>query len=111
VATTSPLVIDYIRKNIGFDGLLMSDDLSMKALQGSYAEKATSTLKAGCDLVLHCNGKMEEMTEVAKGTSAMNAEALRRANAAWAKLPAPHIDTAEIAAMRAKLANFMASVA
>jgi beta-N-acetylhexosaminidase len=88
VATTSPIVIDYIRKVIGFDGLLMSDDLSMKALQGSFSEKAKATLAAGCDLVLHCNGKMDEMVEVAKGTSEMTTEALRRANAAWARMPA-----------------------
>lgn len=111
VATTSPTVINYIRQTIGFDGLLMSDDLSMKALQGSYAEKAASTLKAGCDLVLHCNGKMEEMTEVAKGTSTMTPEALRRANTAWARLPASATDSAAIAAMRAELASAMAKIA
>lgn len=89
VATISPAVIHYIRETIGFDGLLMSDDLSMKALTGSYRDKAEVTLKAGCDLVLHCNGKMDEMIEVAKGTSAMTAATIRRAEHAQAQLPAP----------------------
>lgn len=101
VATTSPVVIDYIRKKIGFDGLLMSDDLSMKALRGTYKEKAEATLKAGCDLVLHCNGKMDEMAEVAKGTAKMTADALRRANAAWAKMP--QAVSVNIAAMEQEL--------
>lgn len=101
VATTSPIAINYIRNQIGFDGLLMSDDLSMKALRGSYQEKAEATLAAGCDLVLHCNGKMDEMIEVAKGTAKMTAEALRRANAAWAKMPQPA--SVNMAAMEAEL--------
>jgi beta-N-acetylhexosaminidase len=86
VATLSPVVIDYIRQKIGFDGLLFSDDLSMKALTGDYAERAQLTLEAGCDVVLHCNGKMEEMLEVAKGVTRMLPDAQRRAVAAWAKL-------------------------
>lgn len=106
VATTSPIVIDYIRKQIGFDGLLMSDDLSMKALQGTYREKAEATLAAGCDLVLHCNGKMEEMIEVAKGTATMTTEALRRADAAWAQLPQPA--SVDRAAMESELASLLA---
>jgi beta-N-acetylhexosaminidase len=65
-ATLSPAVIgETIRGEIGFDGVLVSDDLSMKALGGSYAERTRGALDAGCDLVLHCNGKMEEMREIA----------------------------------------------
>lgn len=105
VATTSPIVIDYIRQTIGFDGLLMSDDLSMKALTGSYCEKAEATLKAGCDLVLHCNGKMEEMVEVAKGTSAMTPQALRRAETAWALRP--QSQEVEMAALEHELDRLM----
>ena len=71
-ATTSPKVIrDVIRGEIGFDGLLMSDDLSMKALDGPLALRAKAALFAGCDMVLHCNGDMDEMKDVAtrsKGT-------------------------------------------
>ena len=66
-ATTSPKVIrDVIRGEIGFDGLLMSDDLSMKALDGPFSVRAKAALFAGCDVVLHCNGKMDEMREVAE---------------------------------------------
>jgi beta-N-acetylhexosaminidase len=65
-ATTSPAMIrDIIRQRIGFDGLLMSDDVSMKALSGDYADRAHATYAAGCDLVLHCNGRIEEMRTIA----------------------------------------------
>lgn len=68
-ATLSSKVIDIIRNDIGFGGILISDDLSMKALQGSFSERAEKSLEAGCDLVLHCNGNMEEMLQVVAGTS------------------------------------------
>lgn len=68
-ATLSSKVIRIIRDDIGFGGILISDDLSMKALGGSFKDRADNSLKAGCDLVLHCNGKMEEMIEVIAGTS------------------------------------------
>jgi len=65
-ATTSPIVIrDIIRERIGFDGLLMSDDVSMKALSGDYGERAAAIHDAGCDIVLHCNGRIEEMRAIA----------------------------------------------
>jgi beta-N-acetylhexosaminidase len=65
-ATTSQKIIkDVIREEICFDGLLMSDDLSMQALNGSFAERTRSSLEAGCDVVLHCNGDMAEMLEIA----------------------------------------------
>ena len=87
VATTSPTVIDFIRENIGFDGLLMSDDLSMKALTGSYEERTEKTLAAGCDLALHCNGKMAEMLAVAAKSIPLSGDALRRAQHAPMCLP------------------------
>lgn len=87
VSTQSKTVIDYIRNQIGFDGLLMSDDLSMKALKGTYAERAKATIKAGCDLVLHCNGEMDQMVEVAKESPELAGDALRRAKRAKAALP------------------------
>ncbi len=66
-ATTSSIVIrDIIRERIGFDGLLMSDDISMKALAGDYGERTASIHDAGCDIVLHCNGRIEEMRAVAE---------------------------------------------
>ncbi len=65
-ATTSPKVIsEVIRGEIGFDGLLLSDDLSMKALSGGLGERARAALDAGCDLALHCNGERPEMEAVA----------------------------------------------
>lgn len=63
-ATTSKTAIKIIRDEIGFQNILMSDDVSMKALKGSFSEKTKSILDAGCDLVLHCNGKMDEMLEI-----------------------------------------------
>lgn len=65
-ATTSARVIDdVIRRHIGFDGVLVSDDLSMKALGGTHGERARQSLEAGCDVVLHCNGDLQEMREIA----------------------------------------------
>ncbi len=65
VATQSKVVIDrVIRQHIGFGGLLMTDDLSMKALVGGMGERAQKAIEAGCDLILHCNGEMDEMTAV-----------------------------------------------
>jgi beta-N-acetylhexosaminidase len=87
VATTSPTVIRFIRESIGFDGLLMSDDLSMKALTGSYAERTEKTLAAGCDLALHCNGKMDEMLSVAAHSTPLDGDELRRAQHALMCLP------------------------
>jgi len=66
---------DVIRDHIGFDGLLLSDDLSMQALGGSLGERAARALAAGCDIALHCNGRMDEMVEVAGRTGPMTAAA------------------------------------
>ena len=89
-ATTSPRVIrEIIRGEIGFDGLLMSDDLSMQALSGTLAQRCKASLFAGCDVVLHCNGGMNEMREVATEVKLLDGEALRRANAAMARLEPP----------------------
>lgn len=79
-ATLSKKVIaEVIRGHIGFDGLLLSDDLSMQALSGTLKERAERSLAAGCDIVLHCNGKPEEMTQVQSGLSPMSPAAARRA--------------------------------
>ena len=86
-ATTSPVVIrDVIRGHIGYDGLLMTDDLSMKALSGSFREKTEAAFAAGCDMALHCNGEMEEMSAVAEASPILEGEALRRAEAALARI-------------------------
>ena len=71
-------VRDVVRGHIGFDGLLLSDDLSMQALGGTLGERAARALAAGCDIALHCNGRMDEMREVAANTGPMTAAAGRR---------------------------------
>jgi len=81
-ATQSPKVINTIRSDIGFDGLIMTDDLSMKALKGSFADRCDASFSAGCDVVLHCNGVMDEMTQVAKAVPALSGRSLERAQAA-----------------------------
>jgi len=75
-ATTSRVVIDkVIRGAIGFDGLLISDDLSMKALGGSFEDRTRASLEAGCDVVLHCNGDMAEMVAIASELRPLSAAA------------------------------------
>ncbi len=82
-ATLSETVISQvIRGQIGFRGLLMTDDLSMQALSGSYTGKTRGALDAGCDIVLHCNGEMAEMEEVAAAAGPLKGQALQRARAA-----------------------------
>jgi len=84
-ATTSATMIEtVIRGLIGFQGLLMSDDVSMNALAGSIAERTRAIFAAGCDLVLHCNGKLDEMREVASETPELSGKALIRAERALA---------------------------
>ena len=86
-ATTSRKAISrVIRGAIGFDGLLMSDDLSMKALSGDFAERTRASLAAGCDVVLHCNGDMAEMKAVADATPRLKGRAKARAAAALARI-------------------------
>ncbi len=78
-ATTSAAIIrDIIRGHIGFDGVLVSDDLSMKALGGSFAERTTAAIAAGCDVVLHCNGDFAEMEQVASAAPALSEAARER---------------------------------
>jgi beta-N-acetylhexosaminidase len=84
-ATTSATMIEQvIRGLIGFQGLLMSDDVSMNALAGSVAERTRAIFAAGCDMVLHCNGKLDEMRLVAGETPELSGKALARANRALA---------------------------
>ncbi|WP_262027207.1 beta-N-acetylhexosaminidase [Microvirga sp. Mcv34] len=86
-ATTSPVVMrEIIRGHIGYDGLVMTDDLSMRALSGSFRDRTEAAFSAGCDMALHCNGSMEEMTAVAEATPILEGVALRRANAALARI-------------------------
>ena len=83
-ATTSAAIVrDVIRDSIGFQGLLMSDDISMGALSGSLGERTRAAIAAGCDVVLHCNGEMDEMLAVAAAAPLLAGEAARRAAAPW----------------------------
>jgi beta-N-acetylhexosaminidase len=89
-ATTSATIIEQvIRGVIGFQGLLMSDDVSMNALAGSIAERTRAIVAAGCDMVLHCNGKLDEMREVAAETPELSGKALHRARMALASRKPP----------------------
>jgi beta-N-acetylhexosaminidase len=89
-ATTSATIIEQvIRGSIGFQGLLMSDDVSMNALAGSIAERTRALLSAGCDMVLHCNGNLDEMREVARETPMLSGKALERAERGLASRKAP----------------------
>ncbi|MBS0411561.1 MAG: glycoside hydrolase family 3 protein, partial [Proteobacteria bacterium] len=109
-ATTSKAVINQvIRGAIGFDGLLMSDDLSMEALSGDLTERAEQSLNAGCDMLLHCNGKMDEMRAVAAGADPLERRPAERARAALARLPkAP--DAIDLKAARAEFEAALAGV-
>jgi beta-N-acetylhexosaminidase len=89
-ATTSATIIEQvIRRGIGFQGLLMSDDVSMNALAGSLAERTGAIFAAGCDMVLHCNGKLDEMGDVARETPELSGKALQRAERALAARKPP----------------------
>jgi beta-N-acetylhexosaminidase len=107
--TTSPKVIrDVIRGEIGFDGLLMSDDLSMKALDGPLSVRAKAALFAGCDLALHCNGDMDEMREVASEVKDLEGLAAARSQRALALLSVP--SPFDSAAAEARLAELLGGV-
>ncbi len=89
-ATLSAKVIaEVIRGEIGFDGPLISDDLSMKALSGDFASRTQGALAAGCDLVLHCNGDMAEMAAVAGACAPLTERAAARLARAAAGLQSP----------------------
>ena len=88
-ATLSAPVMRLIREQIGFGGLIMTDDISMKALQGDLGDLSRAALAAGCDVVLHCNGTLAERMAVAEASGRMNAAAQARAEAALAARRAP----------------------
>ncbi len=100
-ATQDPALIRLIREAIGFDGLLMTDDISMQALAGGIAERSDLAIRAGCDLVLHCNGDRAEMEQCAAACGAMTRAAQARATAALARRRAP--DPVDLDAIAAEL--------
>ena len=87
--TSATIVTEVIRSHIGFGGLLMSDDVSMNALQGSIAERSRRIIAAGCDIVLYCAGKFDEMRAVADNTPPLIGAPLDRANMALASRRPP----------------------
>ncbi len=107
-ATTSKKVIDEIvRGYIGFDGLLMTDDLTMRALKGTYAERVKASIAAGCDMILHCTRNMDEMREIAAATPVLSGKAQDRAERALAALirPKPFVVASAQARVDAALAG------
>lgn len=108
-ATQSPVVIDLIRREIGFDGALMADDVSMKALGGPMAERVEKLFAAGCDLALHCNGDMAEMVDVAQASPELSGAALRRCATALASRRPPR--PVDRAALRAEFEELLAGAA
>lgn len=108
-ATTSPEVIErVIRQAIGYDGCLMSDDLSMRALSGGLSDRAKASIAAGCDLALHCNGRIDEMDAVAEAVPVIAGEALRRADRALAARRSP--EGFDVGQARARLAALLEPV-
>ncbi len=89
VTTSGKAIREVIRCHIGFDGLLMSDDLGMRALSGAIADRARASFAAGCDLALHCNGAVEEMAAVAAVAPCLEGAALQRFEATLAQLREP----------------------
>lgn len=104
-ATLSARIIGMIRGEIGFDGLLMTDDLSMGALAGAPGDLAAASLRAGCDVALHCNGHLPEMEAVVAACGALAGKALQRAGAAtrWAAPDPAPFDASEAMAELAAL--------
>jgi beta-N-acetylhexosaminidase len=108
-ATTSAIMVDkVIRQFIGFSGLLMGDDVSMGALSGSIADRARASLQAGCDMVLHCNGNLAEMTELAAACPVLEGKAAERAASALSRRITPRAQ--DLAGMRADFARLIGTV-
>jgi beta-N-acetylhexosaminidase len=108
-ATMSSIVVEEVmRGEIGFDGLIMSDDLSMKALKGPFDERAAAVIEAGLDIVLHCNGDLEEARAVASAAPILAGASLWRADAALAAIAPPQpfdveLGERELAEVKAEL--------
>ena len=107
-ATLSPPIISLIRSKIGFDGLLMSDDISMNALCGPVHERSAAALAAGCDVVLHCNGDLAEMQAIAQTCGIMSQKAQARAVRALAFRQTP--PPLDIASLRAEFEQMTANL-
>jgi beta-N-acetylhexosaminidase len=105
-ATTSATMIKVIRGEIGFGGVVMSDDIAMGALAGSISARSRAAIAAGCDLVLHCNGRLDEMQAVAGAVPWLTGESGRRADAALDVRTDP--EPFDLAAARAEFSDLLA---
>jgi beta-N-acetylhexosaminidase len=106
-ATQSPQMIRTIREEIGFQGLLMTDDLNMQALSGSLYERTALSIAAGCDLALHCKGDLAEMREVARAAGQLCADTLARAARVLVKWPETGSEAIDTSALDAELESLM----
>ncbi len=104
-ATTSPRMVRTMREDIGFCGLLISDDLSMNALSGNVAERAAATIAAGVDIALHCSGNLDEMEAVVLAAGHMTPKAYQRAQSALQARTSP--ETVDIGALRSDLSGLL----
>ena len=102
-ATTSASMIRRIRDDLGFTGLLMTDDIGMQALSGTVPERGAASMEAGCDVILHCNGDLAERIALMDGIGTMPKASQARAEAALARRTRPQ--DVDIAALKAKLAE------
>jgi len=107
MATVSPDAIHIIREELGFLGLLMSDDISMKAMKGDFTQRAKDVLAAGCDVVLHCNGDMREMAAIAAGVVMLSGSGFARAEKAMKD--AGKRKAFDVAAARDKVQSILAA--
>ncbi len=106
-STSAKVTSEIIRGEIGYDGLLMSDDLGMHALKGTVRERAEAVIWAGSDVALHCSGILAEMEEAANGVPDLTGAALRRANLALAVLK--NREVFDVASAECQLAEVMTS--
>lgn len=106
-ATQSRIMMEVIRSQIGFPGLLMTDDLNMDALAGDLSQRTARSIAAGCDIALHCKGDFDQMQAVATAAGDMRSDTRARAIAALAQRRVP--EPANIAALEAELAQLLSA--
>jgi len=104
-ATISTKMMSIIREEIGFDGLIMTDDISMEALDGNMTQRSAASIAAGCDVVLHCNGDLAEMRDVVAASDIMTDRAQQRAEVALAARQTPK--SVDIEALNAELKSYL----
>ncbi len=104
-ATISDTMMTLIREDIGFDGLIMTDDISMQALSGTMTERSVGSIKAGCDVILHCNGDLSEMKDVTQAAGTLSGKALSRAESALNARKSPV--SVDIEALKAELKTLL----